>query len=103
MGAKATHYLLPLPMADELRALSARTHVPQARYLYGAINAMLSRWVDSEGLPTWPTLPDGPSVSVVFRLPEEHLTDLETLAARTRVKRSEWVRLAVHDMLKAES
>jgi predicted DNA-binding protein len=100
---KTTHYLVPAPMAHALREMSARTRIQQANYLRRAVASMLARWRGKETLPEWPTLPEGPLVSLVFRLPDEHQEDWKALEKRTRVRRSEWVRLAVHDMLAAEA
>jgi len=95
---RTTHILVAREMKDELEALAKRTRLFEAEILRDATSAMLRQYEHLQlPAPEWPTEWVGPmSVSLVFRLDAPVLVRVKALAARTRVRYSEWLRLAIH-------
>lgn len=96
----ATHALIPLQWRESLNAVVEATGIPQRELVTRAAEALLSR-ADNGFIPDTPPMPKGSLVALVARIPRTQQQALHTLAGRTRIRYSEWLRQAVVDVLRA--
>lgn len=95
----ATHALIPRPWREALNAVVASTGTPQRELVTRAVSSVLAR-AGAGFVPDTPSLPRGGLVALVSRIPPEQVKALHDLAARTRIRYSEWLRQAVVDVLR---
>lgn len=106
---KSTHVMATPQDCERLRLLSRLTRITQAEYLREVARHVLDTYAS-------PDLPDnalaafcfdavkfrqesGPLKSIVFRLPPEDIEALKALSERTRVRRSEYLRVGLSAVL----
>lgn len=106
---KSTHVMATPQDCERLRLLSRATRVTQAEYLREVARHVIDNYAA-------PDLPDnalaafcfdaakfrqesGPLASIVFRLPPEDIEALKALSDRTRVRRSEYLRVGLSAVL----
>lgn len=95
----ATHALVPRDWRTALGVVAESTGIAQSRLVSAAVERLLAR-VGDGFVPDTPPMPRGSLVALVARIPEEQQQALHALAARTRVRYSEWLRQAVVDVLR---
>lgn len=95
----ATHALIPRPWREALNAVAASSGTPQRELVSAAVAVVLAR-AAAGFVPDTPHMPKGSLVALVARIPEEQQAALHALAARTRIRYSEWLRQAVVDVLR---
>lgn len=94
-----THALIPRPWRDALNALAERNGTFPTHLLSVSVPRLLAR-ADVGFIPDAPPMPAGTLVALVSRIPPEQVKAVHALAARTRIRYSEWLRQAVVDVLR---
>lgn len=92
----STHVLVPRSLRRALQVLADRTHIHQSEYLREALDDLLAKY--PEGVqPAAATAPA--AEELVLRVDPVKLGALKALSHRTRVRQSEFLREAIHDVL----
>lgn len=95
----STHVLVPVAWHTALKQLARDTRIHQSVYLREAVGDVLAKYPEGSIPGAAPAGDVERLRSIVFRLSPERLDALALLAARTRVRRSEFLREAIHDLL----
>lgn len=100
-ATKSTHVLAPAAQCERLRLLSRVSRVHQSEYLREVACFVLDVYGDNQetGFPPEKAESAGPMASLVFRLHKDDLEALKVLSARTRVRRSEYLRVGLAAVL----
>lgn len=94
-----THALIPKSWREALNTVAERNGTFPTHLLTVAVPRLLSR-AEAGFIPDAPAMPAGTLVALVSRIPPEQVRALHALAARTRIRYSEWLRQAVVDILR---
>lgn len=110
---KATHVMASPQDCERLRTLSRLTRITQAEYLREVARHVVAVYGDHL-IPSGALVSfcrdavkfrqdGGPLESIVFRLPPEDIEALNALSERTRVRRSEYLRVGLSAVLEKYS
>lgn len=99
-ATKSTHVLVPAAQCERLRILSRVSRVTQSEYLREVARHVIETFGTAK-VQRFPAEDTGTEKleSIVFRLPDADLEALKALSARTRVRRSEYLRVGLAAVL----